>query len=159
MVLANRTYVPHRHAPIGAPAQVRSRSVAHVMSPAFMTTPETPLGTILDAATDALDAPEFALVVEENELQGVIELWEVAEIDLETPAHQLMCPAEPPLTSGATLEHAVRLLPRASVACLPVSSHGCIVGTVTRRDLRRAGVPRELVAEPEYAFEELGSGD
>jgi CBS domain-containing protein len=159
MVLAKRTFVPHRQAAIRAPVQVRERSVAHVMSPAFMTTPETPLGMILDAATAAPDQPEFALVVEENELQGVIELWEVAEIDLETPAHQLMCPVEPPLGSGATIEQALRLLPRASVACLPVSSHGCIVGTVTRRDLRRGGVPRELVAEPEYAFEELGGSD
>jgi acetoin utilization protein AcuB len=92
------------------------------------------------------------LVVEDGKLVGVISDRDVLKVSspflntvcetlrdsavLKKRVHQIMTRKPVTISSGASLEEAVRLLLRKSVSCLPVlSSSGTVEGIVTWKDL------------------------
>lgn len=129
--------------------------VREVMSRAVPTTSRTRLDEALSEAQDA--ETEVLLVVDDGVLVGVLAPWETGDADASTRVELLMSGARA-VNAEATIDEAASILGATAAPCLPVVARGCVVGIITRRDLRIAGVPKEAL-EAAVPWEELGAGD
>jgi CBS domain-containing protein len=101
------------------------------------------------------------IVVEKNELAGVLCRCDLCDVDAKTPI--ATCMSKPVVTIGArsSLDDAVALMRETGVGCLPVTDEGEVVGIVTRSDLKGAGIGSGRFKLPfaPSVDEETGGGD
>lgn len=136
----------------------RGAKVREFMSVGVRTSPDMRLGEVLDALAES-DA-QAALVLHGEELMGVIDAWDVKDVDRRTPIGRCMrIVPEATVSARASIRDAARIMRETGASVLAVLSCGAAVGIVTQDDLRRAGIlPHELDDMP-IAYEELGVGD
>jgi CBS domain-containing protein len=134
-----------------------SRLVRDVMAPAIISTADAPLGDALDTAysTEA----EVVLIVSEGELVGCLAVWDHCQDDREMPVGEVASSELATVGESAPADEAVRILGDEGHPCVAVTKHGELVGVVTRRLLKRAGVHASALDDETVPFEELGAGD
>jgi hypothetical protein len=85
------------------------------------------------------------LVTEGSRVAGILCRCDLHGGAPNDPVHQIMTEDVFALDTIATLGDAVSAMSKLKVGCLPVVAGGTIVGLITRGDLRRAGVPEQLL--------------
>lgn len=142
-----------------AQAACRSRVLARdVMSRAVMASPRALVGDALDAALES--GAEAVLVLVEGVMAGLASTNDLASLDRSAPLARAMTPCERAVSAEATIAEAADLLRESGLPCLAVSARGSrIVGIVTPRELKIAGVPEEDLDAAPVPEEEIGVGD
>jgi CBS domain-containing protein len=80
------------------------------------------------------------LVVEKDNLVGVLCLCDIAGREMDAPVSSAMTPEPKTATSCDPVESAFRRMQTDRIGCLPVFQGSNVIGIVTRSDLRRAGI-------------------
>lgn len=134
-----------------AVARPRVRA-ADVAAPAPWIARDALLG---DALALAFERGADVLLVEddEGEVAGVLPVWDVCQDDPELQVARVLSPLVPAVSDATPLDAVGRLLRERDLPCVAVHARGEILGVVTRRGLRRAGVETDDEAVPEI---ELG---
>ena len=135
-----------RNPRISAARRAGVRNLVGVMSSSLVVVADDT--SVLDAAQLAEEeGVHHLLVVRGSELVGVL-----CEYDLLLAGPTALvseCMNVPYcIDAEAMLEDAACLMRERAIGCLPVLVHGCLLGIVTRGDLRRAGLTAAEVAGP-----------
>jgi acetoin utilization protein AcuB len=115
-------------------------------------TPASQLVTVppnasLGAADELARAQQLhhLLVVDAGRLMGVVCRCELAPAAPGVPVAERLGEDLFVIASNASLGEALAAMRALGVGCLPVLADNLLVGILTRGDLRRVGVPRELL--------------
>jgi CBS domain-containing protein len=137
--------------------KVARRTSGDVMDAPLVTSAESLLGDALDAAFEV--EAEVVLVESRGLVVGFLSVTDLCQNDRGTPVARVFRPILANVSESAPLDEVVDTLGKTGLSCVTVRSKGQIVGVVTRRSLRRAGVWAPQLDEPPIPFDELGVGD
>jgi len=142
---------------VAAPSRTSApRLVREVMEAPLLTSLDSALGDVLDAAFEV--EAEAVLVEGAGGLVGIVPVWSLCQNDRSVLVREVLEPGVPKLSAAALVGEATEVLAEDDVPCVAVMSRGKLVGVVTRRSLRHAGVETAAL-EDEPVYEELGVGD
>ncbi|MSP60416.1 MAG: CBS domain-containing protein [Myxococcales bacterium] len=121
------------------------RRVCDVMTGELVTVaPETLVDDALRVAVD--QGVHHLLVTRNDDLVGQVCAYDLAEAAPHARVADCMCWQVVTISVAAPLGEAAATMREHAVGCLPVLWRGVLLGVVTRGDLRRAGLPDEVLA-------------